>query len=166
MNDTGMNTAMKTMEEVITGSDMPLMACLVALNGEVMPSSNFACTASTTTIESSTTVPITKTRANSVRRLMENPAIIMKANVPISDTMILIKGIRVLRKSLRKISTMRITRMIASRSVSNTCAMDAYRKSLVLIIVTISIPLGASFLTCSRTASMSLLTWVAFEPAA
>ena len=64
--------------------------------------SNFDCTASTTTIESSTTVPMANTRANSVRMLMLKPNIDRQAKVPISETMIEIEGMTVLLKSCRK----------------------------------------------------------------
>ena len=64
--------------------------------------SNFDCTASTTTIESSTTVPMASTRANSVRMLMLKPNMERQAKVPISETMIEIEGMTVLLKSCRK----------------------------------------------------------------
>ena len=55
-------------------------------------------TASTTTIASSTTVPIANTRAKSVNIFKENPATFTTANVPNSDTMMEIDGMRVALK--------------------------------------------------------------------
>ena len=60
------------------------------------------------------------TRANRVRMLIVNPAAVRQANVPINETMIEIDGIKVLLKSCRKKYTTRITRMIATISVSTT----------------------------------------------
>ena len=61
--------------------------------------SNLDWTASTTTMELSTTVPMARTSANNVRRLMVNPAIAMNANVPTRDTRMAIDGINVALKS-------------------------------------------------------------------
>jgi hypothetical protein len=69
---------------------------------------------------SSTTVPITSTSANRVSRLILNPAIAMKANVPTRETTIPTSGINVERKSCKKTYTTRITRMIASINVFTT----------------------------------------------
>ena len=97
MKLTGMNTAMNTNVVATRAIEMPPIASTVALYGDLYPSSNFACTASTTTIESSTTVPMTSTRANSVIMFRENPATARNANVPTSDTMIEIVGMMVER---------------------------------------------------------------------
>ena len=53
-------------------------------------------------MESSTTVPMTNTKANKVRMLILNPAICMAANVPTRDTIMEMEGINVLLKSCRK----------------------------------------------------------------
>ena len=42
MNDTGMNTAMKTSVEVTMAEEMPFTASTVALYGDLYPASNFA----------------------------------------------------------------------------------------------------------------------------
>ena len=74
---------------------------------------------------SSTTVPMTSTSANSVIRLILNPAIAMKANVPTSDTMMPTSGISVERMSCKKMYTTRITSRMASSSVFTTSWMEA-----------------------------------------
>ena len=74
MKLTGMNTAMKTNVVVMRAVVMPPIAFTAALYGDRSPSSSLACTASTTTMESSTTVPITSTRAKRVIMLRLNPA--------------------------------------------------------------------------------------------
>ena len=95
MKLTGMNTAMNTKVVAIKAVDMPPIASTVALYADLYPSSNLACTASTTTMESSTTVPMTSTSANRVIILRENPATKRKAKVPTSDTMIEMVGMMV-----------------------------------------------------------------------
>ena len=122
-------------------------------------------TFSTTTMASSTTVPMTSTRANNVIRLILNPAIAMKANVPISDTMIPTSGISVERISCKKTYTTRITNRMASNSVFTTSWMEAYRKSLDDISCVSSTPWGSSFLASSRNRLIWLFTSVALEPA-
>ena len=47
----------------------------------------------------STTVPMARTSANNVSRFIENPAIAIKPNVPITDTKIANVGISVARMS-------------------------------------------------------------------
>ena len=57
---------------------------------------------STTTIASSTTMPIASTRPNSVSVLIDIPSAIITAKVPISETGMVTAGISVVRKSCRK----------------------------------------------------------------
>ena len=64
----------------------------------VTPESILACTASTTTIASSTTIPMASTSAKSVSRLMENPKSMRKKNVPIMATGTAMAGISVALK--------------------------------------------------------------------
>ena len=74
---------------------------------------------------SSTTVPIARTSAKSVSRLIEKPATERKANVPTSDTMIETVGMSVERISCRKTYTTRITSRMASISVLITSLIEA-----------------------------------------
>ena len=96
---TGMNTAMKTSVEVMMADVIPDMASMVAMYEDLYPASKRACTASTTMMASSTTVPIASTRAKSVSRLIENPARARKAKVPTSDMRIETVGMSVERIS-------------------------------------------------------------------
>ena len=59
-------------------------------------------TFSTTTIASSTTMPIASTRPNSESMLSEKPNAAIAANVPISETGIAISGIRLARQFCKK----------------------------------------------------------------
>ena len=108
----------------------PLISCMaasVAYTGDKFFSSIFACTASTTTIALSTTIPIASTNANSVIRFSVIPKNCMNRKVPTSDTGTAIAGIRVERQSPRKIKTTSPTRINASTSVCNTFSIDASR---------------------------------------
>ena len=160
-----MNTAINTSEEVITALLIPFIASILAIQEDLYPTSNLDCTASTTTMASSTTVPITSTNANRVIRLILNPATDIKAKVPISDTMIPTNGINVERISCKNTYTTRITRRIASIKVFTTSWIEANRKSLELIICVSSTPFGRSLRTSSSRLSMFWFTSVALEPA-
>ena len=108
------------------------------------PCSNFACTASTTTMASSTTIPIAKTRAKRVSRLIEYPNKLRKKNVPIIETGTAMAGISVDLKSCRNINTTKKTNRNASPSVVNTFEMEASRNSLLSKFTIYFIPLGNS----------------------
>ena len=129
MNVTGMNTAMNTRVVEIQAAVTSLSASVTAPLILTEPFSNLAITASTTTMASSTTVPMARTRAKSVSRLSEKPAIITKAKVPMSDTIIEMDGMMVAFRSCKKKYTTIITRMMAITSVSTTLCIEALRKS-------------------------------------
>ena len=122
-----------------------------------------AFTASTTTMESSTTVPMTSTSAKSVSRLTEKPATFIKAKVPMSETTMPTAGTSVALKSCRKKSTTINTSTMAMTSVSITSRMEAKRKSLVLSKVTIFTSLGSDRSVSFSSLSISRLILVAFE---
>ena len=113
---------------------------------------------------SSTTVPIANTRANRVKRFIENPINDMTANVPMIDTNIDMVGIRVDFISCKKTYTTITTSSIASNSVRSTEFMEAYRNLLVSVSTTNSIPSGRSRLRSSRTPCISFIVLDAFDP--
>ena len=102
---------------------------IVARYGERCFSCIFACTASTTTIASSTTTPIASTKANNVIRLIESPSNNMKKNVPTSDTGTARVGMSVERQSPRNKKTTRATNTNASNNVRKTSSMEASRNA-------------------------------------
>ena len=111
--------------------DISFMAFRVAFFALFSPSSNLACTASTTTMASSTTIPIARTNANNVNKLIEYPKTFRKKNVPIIDTGTAIAGIKVERKSCKKRNTTKNTSTNASKSVVITFSIDAFKNKLV-----------------------------------
>ena len=85
MNAVGRKTAARISAIAITGPETSDIAFSVASRGE-RPCSMWCSTASTTTIASSTTMPIARTSARSEMVLIEKPNNGKKANVPISET--------------------------------------------------------------------------------
>src|SRR3954471_18223973 len=119
MNDVGTNTAHSTSAMAITGPVTSSIALRDASRGD-NPSASQRSTFSTTTIASSTTMPIASTNPNSDRLLSENPKIAITANVPMSDTGTATIGMIVARQFCRNTSTTINTRMNASISVCIT----------------------------------------------
>ena len=98
------------------------MALIVASRGK-SPFSIWCSTASTTTIASSTTMPMASTRPKSVRLLRLKPMTFITAKVPMMATGTAIKGMIADRQFCRNKSTTRATRMIASRRALTTSSM-------------------------------------------
>ena len=81
---------------------------------------------SITTIASSTTMPVARTMPNSVSVLMEKPISLMNANVPTSETGIVIVGMIVLRQSCRNRNITSTTRPMASSRVMTTSRIESF----------------------------------------
>ena len=113
MNAVGTKTELNTRVIAMTGPVISSMALIVASRG-AYPCAIQRSTFSTTTIASSTTIPIASTSPNSERLFSEKPINAMTANVPINDTGTSIIGMSVARQSWRKINTTMKTRMKAS----------------------------------------------------
>ena len=122
MNAQGTKTALRTRPTATTGPETWLMALSVASRGS-SPFSMWCSTASTTTIASSTTMPIASTRPKSVRLLRLKPITFITAKVPMMATGTAIKGMIAERQFCRNNSTTSATRMIASRSALTTSSM-------------------------------------------
>ena len=91
---------------------------------------------SSTTIASSTTMPVERTMASKVRMLMLKPDTYMMKNDPISEIGIAITGIKVVRQFRRKMKMMRTTSPKAMRMVSSTSRM-ALRMPIVVSSATL-----------------------------
>ena len=81
----GMNTEMSTAVMPTTAPEICPIAFFVASRGGSPSSSMMRSTFSTTTMASSTTMPITSTMANMVSTLMDMPRYQMPANAPSSE---------------------------------------------------------------------------------
>ena len=107
-----------------TGPETSLHGLEVA-SREDMPLSMFRCTASTTTMASSTTMPMASTRPNMLVMLMEKPSSGNSAKVPTMETGTVSSGISVARQFCRNRKTTTMTRRMASKSVWTTSWMAA-----------------------------------------
>ncbi len=113
MKAAGMNTAPST--SAIATRARPtssIVRCAASLGA--MPCSRLRSTFSTTTIASSTTMPIASTRPNSDRLLSEKPNAAMTAKVPISEIGMATIGMIEARQVCRNTITTRTTRIAAS----------------------------------------------------
>ncbi len=140
---TGTNTAISASDVATMGADTSFMAATVASFG-CRPPSIFAVTASTTTIASSTTMPIASTRPSRDSVLMEKPNSGKNAKVPTRDTGTASDGISVARKFCRKMKTTRITSATAWNSVTMISLMPASMASVVSREISYSRSLGKS----------------------
>ncbi len=80
---------------------------------------------STTTMASSTTMPMESTRPNSVRVFTVKPTAFITARVPISETGMATMGMSAARQDCRKMRMTMTTRTRASSSVFSTSTMEA-----------------------------------------
>ena len=88
-------------------------------------------TFSTTTMASSTTMPMASTRPNSERLFSEKPNACITANVPMSDTGTASSGMMEARQFCRKTMTTITTSSTASNSVWTTASMDSRANTVV-----------------------------------
>ena len=131
MNAAGTNTAHST-SAIATNAEPTSSMLRCAASRGLRPAAMLRSTFSTTTIASSTTMPIASTKPNSDRLLIENPNTPMKKNVPTSDTGIATIGMTAARQVCRNRITTRTTRTIASAIVSTTASTDCWMNSVGL----------------------------------
>ena len=130
MNAQGTNTAQSTRAMAMIGPVTSVMAFRAASRGG-RPCSSQRSTFSTTTIASSTTMPIASTSPNSEILFKLKPTAAMAAKVPMMATGTAIMGISTLRQFCRKASTTRPTRPTASNKVLTTSATDSRMKGVM-----------------------------------
>ncbi|OLC65648.1 MAG: hypothetical protein AUH79_07290 [Betaproteobacteria bacterium 13_1_40CM_4_64_4] len=116
MNAVGMKTELRTRVMAMTGPVISSSALMVASRG-ARPVAIQRSTFSTTTMASSTTMPIARTSPKSERLFSEKPSMAMTKNVPTSETGTSIIGSSVARQSCRNTRTTMKTRTNASKSV-------------------------------------------------
>ncbi len=132
MKATGTKTDSSTRVIAIIGAVIWAIASLVASAGDISGCSAIMCsTASTTTIASSTTIPIASTSANSEMVFAEKPSASIAAKVPTSATGTAMIGTRVARRLPRKMKTTAATSTKASIRVEITLWIEALTKTVV-----------------------------------
>ncbi|MCY1180438.1 hypothetical protein D9M73_208800 [compost metagenome] len=127
MAATGTNTAISDSAVAITGPLTSFMVSTVA-SRRGMPRSIFSETPSTTTMASSTTMPMASTRPNSDRAFNEKPNRCITAKVPISDTGTAASGMIEARQVCRNRITTSTTSTMASSRVWTTASMEPRTK--------------------------------------
>ncbi len=123
MNAVGTNTAQSTSAVATIGPVTSFIACTVAASG-LNPSVMFRSTFSTTTIASSTTMPIASTSPNSDSVLSPKPNRCMTPSVPINDTGTASSGMIEARHVCRNTMTTMTTSASASTSVCSTAEIE------------------------------------------
>src|SRR5690349_1946125 len=132
MNATGTNTDSNTNVIARIGPVISAIAFLQASDTDRLGSSSITrSTFSTTTIASSTTMPMASTSASSEMVLAEYPMSSSTANVPITDTGTAASGISVVLSLPRNRKTTIPTRMIAMTSVRTTSTIVAVTKTVL-----------------------------------
>jgi hypothetical protein len=129
MKAVGMKTALSTRAMAMIGPDTSFIASRVASSGEA-PSSMCRSTFSTTTMASSTTMPMASTSPNSESVFSEKPSISITANVPMSETGTATRGMIEARQVCRNTITTMTTSRMASNSVSTTARIEWRTKTV------------------------------------
>ena len=124
INAQGTKTAVNTRPTAIIGPATSSMARMAAARG-AKPCSMWYSTASTTTIASSTTMPMASTSPKSVRLFRLKPTTAMAAKVPTMATGTAMSGMIDARQPCRNTSTTSATRITASRKDLNTSPTDS-----------------------------------------
>ena len=114
----------------MTGPLTSFIAFFVASTG-ARPSAMLRSTFSTTTMASSTTMPMASTRPNKERLFSEKSNNFITANVPMSDTGTASIGMMDARQVWRKTMTTSTTSNTASNNVCTTARMDSRANSVV-----------------------------------
>ena len=127
----GTKTASSTSVVATTGPVTCSIAFFAASAAASFSSSISRCVFSTTTMASSTTMPIARMSPNIEMVLIDMPAASRTANVPISETGMARGGTSVARQSPRKRKVTRMTRPSAWNSVTTTSRMLIRTKSVV-----------------------------------
>jgi hypothetical protein len=118
---------------------------------------------SSTTIASSTTMPIASTTPSSVSTLMVKPAMDMTQNAPMMDTGMASTGISVVRHSRKNAYTTSTTSRKAMKMVSVTSSSERRTYSVLSKATSTEMSGGTSFLICSsrRRSSFTMSIWLA-----
>jgi hypothetical protein len=126
----GMNTAISTRVMPMMGPNRSRIAAMAASWAD-RPRSMCSDAPSTTTIASSTTMPIASTMANSVARLMVKPSAAMAAKAPTIVTGTVVAGTSIARQSCRNTRMTSSTSTAASTSVLYTSSIDVFTNPVV-----------------------------------
>ena len=144
-NAAGRKTATRASVIPMIGPVNSCIALIVAFLG-VIPRSMWYEAPSTTTIASSTTMPMARMRAKSVIRLTVNPSAAIAMKAPMMVTGTVVAGTSIARKFWRKRSTTIRTRTAAMKRVSYTFEMASRTNWVVSYRIPYLSPSGKSLL--------------------
>jgi hypothetical protein len=130
MKAVGMKTAQSTSDIATTGPLTSPIALIAASRG-ARPLAMFRSTFSTTTMASSTTMPMARTSPKRDRLFNEKPKACITARVPMRDTGTAMSGMIEARQVWRNTTTTTTTRTTASIRVKRTERIEA-RTNLVV----------------------------------
>src|SRR6478736_2854144 len=139
MNPIGTNTAHSTSAMAMMGPLTSSIALRVASLGD-RPSSMLCSTFSTTTIASSTTIPIASTKPNNDSALIEKPSNFITAKVPTKDTGTAAIGMIDARQVCKNRITTSTTNPSASNSVRTTSSIAERTKRVGSYTISYLIP--------------------------
>src|SRR5207244_13507899 len=162
--DTAMNTALNSTATPTRAPVICPMALRVASRGDNPSSAITRSTFSTTTIASSTSSPIARTRPNIVSTLIENPAAFMTPNAPSNTTGTAIVGTSVARMFCRNRYITRKTSATPSNSVLTTSVMEVLMNGVVSYGYTTSRLFGQNGFSSSTLARTAVAVASAFAP--
>ena len=165
MADTGKNTATRTRVVAIMGAVTSRMASTVA-GLDSIPLAILTWTASTTTMASSTTIPMASTSPSKDRLFTVKPNSGNATNAPSRETGMAMVGIRVARQSWIKIKTTKITRARAITRVSMISLIPLVMGSVASSDTSYRIPLGKDLDSWPITDRICLARFTALDPGA
>ncbi len=160
-----MNTDISTSVMPTIGPNNSSIARIAAAAGRI-PWSMWCAAPSTTTIASSTTMPIASTTANSVERLMVNPSAAIAANAPMIVTGTVVAGTSIARQSCRNSRITISTSTAASISVLYTSWIEAETNFVVSNGIAYCSPGGKARASTFILAATSCATCSALAPGA
>ena len=149
----GENTATSAIVVAITAKTISRVPSIAACFGSCPSSSWCRYAFSRTMIASSTTIPIARISASSVRLLIVKPSAYMTPNAAMIDVGMARPGMSVARRFRRKTKMMMTTRIAARTSVSSASRIDARTKSALSKPFTSSTPGGSEARMTGRVSS-------------
>ena len=164
MNAVGTKTASRTKTMLMTGPCISSIAFVTASLREYLPLSISRDEFSTTTMASSTTMAIAKTRPNNVNKFMENPNNFITAKVPNNEIGMVSAGMMTARMFCKNKNITKITSNVVSAIVTRTSWMEAVTYLVLSMTIFMVTPSGRYCCKSLTFAFTSLATSKALDP--
>src|SRR5581483_6395467 len=164
MNAVGMNTPINTNAMAMSAPDTSSIVSCAAWRGDRCFSSINREMFSTTTMASSTTMPIASTSPNNDKLFSEKPNAASTAPVPTNEIGIAMIGTNAARQLCKNTSTTSATSTTASNNVCSTAEMDFSMYSVGLYGMRYAMPGGNDFAASANDSFTASAVVSAFEP--